>query len=70
METNNDKVAYSIAEACKASSLGRTTLYSAIAAGRLQVRRVGGRTIISTEDLRAFIRGTPAGVASDAEAEQ
>ncbi|WP_323982125.1 helix-turn-helix domain-containing protein [Novosphingobium aureum] len=40
------KIAYSIKEACKASSLGRTTIYSHIAAGRLLARRIGGRTVI------------------------
>lgn len=53
-----EKLGYSIAEACAASSLGRTTLYSHIAAGRLQVVRVGGRTIVPVENLRALIGGS------------
>jgi excisionase family DNA binding protein len=51
------KIAYSIKEACKVSSLGRTTLYSHIAAGRLLARRIGGRTIIPVESLHALIAG-------------
>lgn len=51
------KIAYSIKEACEATTLGRTTLYSHIAAGRLIARRIGGRTIIPAESLRAFIAG-------------
>ncbi len=51
------KIAYSIKEACRASSLGRTTLYSHIAAGRLKANRVGGRTIIPAESLHALIAG-------------
>jgi len=51
------KLGYSIREACRASSLGRTTIYSHIAAGRLRVTRVGGRTIIPTESLLALING-------------
>lgn len=51
------KLGYSIREACQASSLGRTTLYNHIAAGRLRVTRVGGRTIIPAENLHAFIAG-------------
>jgi excisionase family DNA binding protein len=51
------KLAYSIKEACKASSLGRTTIYSHIASGRLVARRIGGRTIIPAESLHAFIAG-------------
>lgn len=51
------KLAYSIREACKASSLGRTTIYNHISAGRLRVVRVGGRTIIPAEALHALIAG-------------
>lgn len=51
------KIAYSVKEACRASSLGRTTLYAHIAAGRLLARRVGGRTVIPVESLRALIEG-------------
>lgn len=51
------KLGYSIREACQASSLGRTTIYSHISAGRLRAVRVGGRTIIPAEALHALIAG-------------
>lgn len=51
------KIAYSIKEACKASSLGRTTIYSHIAAGRLRANRIGGRTVIPADSLHALIAG-------------
>src|SRR3546814_11969172 len=51
------KIGYSIREACQASSLGRTTLYNHISAGRLRAVRVGGRTIISAAALHALIAG-------------
>lgn len=51
------KIAYSIKEACQASSLGRTTIYNHIAAGRLRAVRVGGRTVIPAESLHALIAG-------------
>lgn len=51
------KIGYSIREACHASSLGRTTLYNHISAGRLRAVRVGGRTIIPAEALHALIAG-------------
>jgi len=50
-----EKLAYSIKEACKATSLSRSTLYSHIAAGRLSVIRIGGRTIIPAEALHELI---------------
>lgn len=55
MTEHPEKLAYSIKEACKATSLSRTTLYSHVAAGRLRVVRIGGRTIIPAESLRAFL---------------
>lgn len=51
------KIAYSIKEACEASSLGRTTLYAHIAANRLRAVRIGGRTVIPAESLHALIAG-------------
>jgi excisionase family DNA binding protein len=52
-----DKIAYSIKEACHASSLGRTTIYNHIAEKRLRAVRVGGRTLIPAESLHALING-------------
>jgi excisionase family DNA binding protein len=51
------KIAFSIKEAAKASSLGRTSIYKHIAAGRLRAVRVGGRTIIPADALHALIAG-------------
>jgi excisionase family DNA binding protein len=55
--TRNDvpKVAYSIKEACRASSLGRSTIYNHIAAGRLRVNKVGGRTLIPADSLHQLV---------------
>jgi excisionase family DNA binding protein len=51
------KIAYSIREACHVSSLGRTTIYNHIAAGRLHAKRIGGRVIIPAESLYALLDG-------------
>ena len=51
------KLAYSMAEACEASSLGKTTLYSHIAAHRLQSVKVGGRRLIPADSLHALVSG-------------
>lgn len=50
-------LAYSIAEACRVSSLGRTRLYQLINEGKLQVRKIGNRTLIPAASLRALIEG-------------
>lgn len=54
---NPTKMAYSVREACQASSLGKTTLYGHIAAKRLKAVRIGGRTVIPAESLHALIAG-------------
>ena len=51
-----EKLGYSVAEACAALSLGKTSLYAQIAAGRLEKARVGGRTIIPADSLKALLR--------------
>ena len=51
------RLAYSIREACEASSLGRTTIYALIGAGKLQAVRIGGRTVVPVESLRELISG-------------
>lgn len=51
------KIAYSIREACRVSSLGRTTIYGHIATGRLRANRIGGRVVIPAESLHALIHG-------------
>ena len=49
------KLAYSINEACDATSLGKTTIYSLIAASRLRAIRIGGRTVIPAYSLNALL---------------
>jgi excisionase family DNA binding protein len=53
----SEPLAYSIADACKITSIGRTRLYALIAEGRLEVRKIGRRTIIPASSLRALIEG-------------
>ena len=54
---DHPKIGYSIREACRASSLGRTTIYKHISANRLKAVRIGGRTVIPAESLHALIAG-------------
>lgn len=50
-------LAYSISEACKVSSFGRTYLYQLIKEGQLEARKVGRRTLVTARSLRALIEG-------------
>ena len=52
-----DPLAYSVKDACRVSSLGRTRLYQLIGEGRLEVRKIGKRTLIPAASLRALIAG-------------
>ncbi|GAA4780140.1 helix-turn-helix domain-containing protein [Novosphingobium ginsenosidimutans] len=50
-----EPLAYSVADACKVSSIGKTNLYKLIANGKLEARKVGKRTLIPAASLRALI---------------
>jgi excisionase family DNA binding protein len=56
-KANSEPLAYSVSEACRVSSLGRTLLYRLIGEGRLEVRKIGRRTLITSASLRALIEG-------------
>ena len=56
----NEILALSIRDSCKALGVGRTTLYSLIGAGKIEARSLGGRTIIPADALRKFLAGLPA----------
>ena len=51
--------AISIAEAVRICGLGRTSLYAAIAAGKLRTKKSGRRTLVETQALRQFIEALP-----------
>lgn len=50
-------LAYSIKEASRATSLGRTRLYQLIAAGRLETIKIGSRRLIPAHALRKLLEG-------------
>ena len=51
------RLAYSIREAARVSTIGRSTLYRHISAGRLKITKVGGRTLIPADALRRLVTG-------------
>ncbi len=51
--------ALSIADACKMAGVGRTTIYEAIAEGRLKARKLGRRTLILRDDFTQFLAALP-----------
>ena len=57
MQTASEPLAYSVAEAVRVSSIGKTRLYGLAKEGRLEMRKIGGRTLIPAASLRALIDG-------------
>ena len=53
--TQPEPLAYSINDAVRVSGLGRTTLYGLISKGEIKVRKVGARTLVPADSLRAFL---------------
>ena len=51
--------ALSISDACEMAGVGRTTVYAAIAEGRLKARKLGRRTLILRDDLTHFLVALP-----------
>ncbi len=51
--------ALGIADVCKRTGLGRTTIFAAIRSGQLTARKVGRRTIILSSDLAGFLQALP-----------
>ncbi len=54
-----DKLAYTVAEAARVSNVGRTTLYELIRDGRLEARKLGTKTLIPADALRALLATLP-----------
>lgn len=48
-------LAYSVQDACRVSSIGRTRLYSLIRDGKLEARKIGKRTLIPAASLHRLI---------------
>ncbi len=52
-----EPIALSVSDSVQASGLGKTTLYEAMADGRIETRKVGRKRLILFRSLRAFIEG-------------
>jgi excisionase family DNA binding protein len=52
-------LAMSVSEAVRVSGLGKTSLYAAIAAGKIRIKKAGRRTLVETAELRRFIDNLP-----------
>lgn len=55
MNQINGPITYSVADACRVSSIGRTKLYELINTGRLATTKIGRRRFVSAESLRELV---------------
>jgi hypothetical protein len=53
-------LAFSVAGACSAARIGRTSLYEAVRCGKLRAVKHAKRTLILAEDLRRWLESLPA----------
>lgn len=52
-----ERLTNSINETARTLSVGRTTVYAMIADGRLEVIKLGRRTLVKTESIRRLVDG-------------
>jgi excisionase family DNA binding protein len=52
--TSLPRLAISVAEFCEIFSIGRSTFYEEVKAGRLKVRKVGVRTLVPSAEAQAW----------------
>lgn len=55
---SHDPLAYSIAEACRVTSLGRTRIYELVKERKLDLVKLGRRSLITAESLRRLLSCT------------
>lgn len=49
------KLALSVADVCHACSIGRSTFYEEVKAGRIRVLKAGKRTLIATGEVQRWL---------------
>lgn len=56
---SSEKLAYSVKEAASGLSIGKSTIWAAIKDGKLPSVKIGHRTLITAEALRAWLNARP-----------
>ncbi|NML94728.1 helix-turn-helix domain-containing protein [Novosphingobium olei] len=52
-----EQLAYTVEDAARVSTIGRTHIYALINQGRLKATKVGKRTLIPADSLKALVAG-------------
>ena len=53
--THDDRIAVPIPEACRISGIGRSKLYEMIKTGDVRIAKVGRRSLVLIESLKALL---------------
>lgn len=59
MSAEASHMSYTVAGAMTETGLGKTRLYELIAAGKIDARKEGRRTLITGESLRSYLASLP-----------
>ena len=60
--SNIEPRAYRIPDACRILSLSRSHLYDLASKGRVKLLKIGGRTLVSREEIERLLKdGAPSG---------
>jgi excisionase family DNA binding protein len=66
LHERSSRTAFSVAEVCAQTDIGRDSVYNAIRSGRLVARRIGRRMLVTEKDLQRFLANLPKVGASQA----
>lgn len=59
MNTTVTKGAYSVTEFMAWASIGRTKFYHEVNEGRLKIRKIGSKTVVTAADANAWLEALP-----------
>ncbi|MGL5448056.1 MAG: DNA-binding protein [Rhabdaerophilum sp.] len=59
VQTQEPLFAFSVEQFCQRYSIGRSSTYEEIKAGRLRVKKVGSRTLIAQEEATRWFNALP-----------
>jgi excisionase family DNA binding protein len=54
-----EKLVYRTEEARSKLGIGKTTFWKLVKAGQLEIRKLGGTTVVPAESLHSFVAGLP-----------
>lgn len=66
MNTTEQFGAMSIEDFCRWAGIGRSLAYKEVEAGRLRIKKVGRRTLVTMDAARAWLANLPDGDAGNA----